>query len=234
MKLKHLWNSVVGFFRAEWEKIRHLSFKDKLSYIWEYYKVHILAISFLIFMVISVSVGIYNNRKGGEVVFGIGVVNDTNVSDDFSDELAANFGEYLGLTYGDQQVKVLTSYTVSDEPNEYQAVLNTVIFLDATAGDLDAVICQREVLEYFPPEQEPWLDLSTVLDAETLEALSDRIFYRKDADGKEFPCGIYLTDNTVGTEVSLTLKEPILAVIGSALHTDYMDDLVDYILETEK
>lgn len=233
MKLKNLWNSVVSFLRAEWEKIRPLPWKDKFSYIWEYYKVHLLIVAFVLYAFISVGVTIYNAHKGGEVVFGVGVVNDLSVPEEFSSQLAADLGEYFGLAYGDQQVNVQTNYTVSSEANEYQAILNTIIFVDASAGDVDAVICQKEVLEFFPASQEPWLDLSTVLDAGTLEALSDRLFYFEGTEGNEFPCGIRLTDKTLGTESSLTLEEPYLAFAGSAVHADYIDDFVNYILAEE-
>lgn len=233
MKLKTAWNFIAERFHREVEKIRPLSPKEKLAYIWEYYKIHILIIAFVLYAIISLSISIYNNNKGGEIAFGIGIVNDATSADALKEPLALGFGEYLGLVYGEQQVNVNTSYTVSDEMSDYQAMLNTIMFIDASAGDVDVVVCQKDVVDYFSPEQEAWLDIRTVLDEAIIEKLSDRLCYAKDTEGNKYPCGIYLPDATLGTESSLTLQDPILVFLTAGQHRDYLDDIVNYLFADE-
>ena len=229
--MKKIWNYIVEFFRTEHEKMKDLTFKKKLEYIWEYYKVHIIVTVCIVAAGISLTKTIVAARAGGEVVFGVGIVNDDNVTSESMAYFTSGFGEYLGLTYGEQQVKAAPGYSVGNTGMEYAEVLSIMLMVDAGAGNVDAAICQADVIEYFYDNEEAaWIDLSTVLSAEKMAELADQLYYAKDPSGNNYPCGIYLEEGHIFTEAGLTLKEPMIAFPAGAQHADYIDDFVDYVL----
>jgi len=225
--------SIANFFREEWAKLRPMTLKEKASYIWEYYKVHLLIIGLSLSLIISVGVSLYTEYKAGKIVFGIGIVNDSLAGDAIAEPLATGFAEYLGLAKGKERVHVNHGYSVNKGTSEEQAFLNILMFVDASTGDMDAAICQKDVLALYASDPEAWLDIRTFLDETTLEALSGRFCYAKDAEGNEFPCGLYLPDQSLNTDLSLTLKDPILVFLSAGQNRDYFDDLVYYLFDDE-
>lgn len=232
--MKELWNNIRSavseFCKTEWAKLKPMSFRDKMTYIWEYYKLHIIIGVSLIAMTISIATTIHKANAGGEVVFGVAIVNDMN-GHDAADQMAAEFGEYLGLVYGDQCVQANGGYSVGNTGMEYAEVTSILMMVDAGAGNVDVAICQENVLQYFDNVDDVvWMDLNDIIGADRVAELGDRIFYYKNAEGESFPCGIFIKDHPVLTAHSSTLKEPMIVFPAAAQHVDYMDDFVNYIL----
>ena len=225
--------TVANYFRGEWEKLRTMNLREKIAYIWEYYKLHLLIVTLLSYLLITVAVSFYTEYKAGKIVFGIGIVNDQTAGEAIEKSLASGFGEHLGLVKGKQRINVNASYSISDGKSEEQALINILMFVDASSGEIDAAICDKKVLDLFVNDPDAWLDLSTILDEITAEKLSDRFYYTKGPDEKDFPCGIYLPDQSLNTEASLSLEDPILVFLTAGKNRDYLDDLVNYLFEDE-
>lgn len=227
--MKKLWNYIVNFCRTEGAKMKGMTFKQKVEYIWEYYHVVIILGTLGIIAVVSLTTTIIKAHAGGEVVFGIGIVNDDMITEDEAAAVARDFGDYLGLVYGEQQVSS-SSYTVGAEDMEYGDVLSIILMVDAGAGNVDAAVCQADVIEYFrETDGGAWMDLRDILSEETLAELDDRLYYTTDFEGNTFPCGIYMGDSQLFAETSLSLTDPMIAFPIGAKHTDYMDDFVEYV-----
>lgn len=228
--MRNIWNSIVNFFRTEWEKLKPMSFSDKMVYIWEYYKVHIIIFLTVLISTISIINTVRENRAGGEVVFGVAIVNDT-AGNEVADHIAAEFGEYLGLTYGEQCVQGNGGYSVGNTGMDYYEVTSILMMVDAGAGNVDVAICQENALQYFENVDDViWMDLNDIIGEEKVTELGDRIFYYKNTEGETFPCGIYLEGSPVLEDQPLTLTDPMLVFPAAAQHVEYMDDFVDYIL----
>lgn len=227
--MKKLLNTIIAACRREAEKLRPLTFRQKLQYIWDYYRVQIFLILFILFAGISLIKTIYKAHEGGTVVFGVGIVNNLDPDNTLVEYISSGFGEYLGLTYGKEQVSANSGYTVTWSGIEYEEITSLMLLIDASAGSVDAVICEEDVIEYFYTDDESaWRDLRTITDEETLSALEDRLYYTTDADGVPYPCGVYLSDTHLCTETSLTLEEPILVFAVAGVHDEYMGDFLDY------
>ena len=226
--MKNLWDSIKNFFRTEGAKMKDMTFKQKAEYIWEYYRVAIIAVVGCLIAGISLTTTIIKAHAGGEVVFGIGYVNEDVLTEDEANAIAMDFGNYLGLVYGEECVSA-SSYTVGSE-SEYGDVLSIILMVDAGAGNVDAAVCEADAIEYFrDTDGGAWMDLRDILSEETLEKFSDQLYYTTDYEGKTFPCAIYLGDSFLFTESSLSLTDPLIAFPIGAKHTDYMDDFVEYV-----
>ncbi|MBQ8813171.1 MAG: hypothetical protein IJZ85_01555 [Lachnospiraceae bacterium] len=228
--MRDIWDSIVNFFQTEWAKLKPMSFNDKLVYIWEYYKLHIIIFLTVLISTISIINTVRENRAGGEVVFGVAIVNDMN-GNDAAEQLATEFGDYLGLVYGEQCVQANGGYSVGNTGMDYYEVSSILMMVDAGAGNVDVAICQENALQYFENVDDViWMDLNDIIGADRVAELGDRIFYYTNADGESFPCGIYIKDHPVLAAHSSTLKEPMVVFPAAARHVEYMDDFVDYIL----
>ena len=226
--MKKLWNIIANFCRTEGAKMKGMTFKQKVEYIWEYYHVTIILVTIGIIAGVSLTTTIIKAHAGGEVVFGIGFVNDNIITEDDAKAAARDFGDYLGLVYGEQQVSS-SSYTVGAEM-EYGDVLSIILMVDASAGTVDAAVCQADVIEYFrETDGGAWMDLRNILSEKTLAELKDQLYYTTDYSGNTFPCGIYMGDSQLFAETSLSLTDPMIAFPIGAKHTDYMDDFVEYV-----
>ncbi len=228
--MKKIWNFIVTALRQEKEKMRPLSFKQKLGYIWDYYRIPILIIATVVFVTVSLTSTLIKAHSGGKVVFGVGIVNDTIYGEDASESLAGGFGEYLGLVRGKQKVEANSGYRVGEYGGEYAEITSILMMVDAGAGSLDAVICQSDVIDYFDlSDDTAWTDLRTFLSEERLAEFDGQLYYTTDFTGNTYPCGIFLKDSPVLANTTLSLKDPMVAFPAGAIHTEYLDDFVDYL-----
>ena len=232
--MKELWynirTAVSDFCKTEWAKLKPMTFQDKMVYIWEYYKLHIIIGAVLIASTISIATTVHKARAGGEVVFGVAIVNDMN-GNDAADQLAMEFGDYLGLVYGDQCVQANGGYSVGNTGMDYFEVASILMMVDAGAGNVDVAICQENTLKYFDTVDDViWMDLNDIIGEDRVAELGDLIFYYKSPEGEDFPCGIYIKHHPVLAAHESTLKEPMIVFPAAAQHVEYMDDFVNYIL----
>lgn len=232
--MKELWNiirnAVSDFCKTEWAKLKPMSFQDKMVYIWEYYKLHIIIGVTLLVMTISIATTVHKARAGGEVVFGVAIVNDIN-GQDSAEQLAMEFGDYLGLVYGDQCVQANGGYSVGNTAMDYYEVSSILMMVDAGAGNVDVAICQESALQYFDGVDDViWMDLNDIIGEDKVAELGDLIFYYKSPEGEDFPCGIYIKDHPVLTANESALKNPMIVFPAAAQHVEYMDEFVSFIL----
>lgn len=128
--------------KIEYDKIRKMSFKDALSYIWEYYKLWILAALFLIIFTTSIIKDVAEN-KGLDPVIKAGVQNDIGFIYDNGFEALINscFSENTGKTA--PAVLYFSSAASADDP---YATVQLITWLGA--GELDCLICDKETAEF--------------------------------------------------------------------------------------
>ena len=94
--------------RREHQKTKDMTLKGKLSYFWDYYKVHTAAA--IVILIIAVSL-IYDVVTQKDFIFYNVMLNNTYLSGDL---LETSFGEYAGLdmeNYETQYIHALTSFT---------------------------------------------------------------------------------------------------------------------------
>ena len=150
--------------QLEKEKLSKMNFKEKLAYIWEYYKAVIFGIIAVIF-IIGTIVNIHENAKYYDLV-SIAVVDYAGLQDvsPFEEDLK----EALGTGDKYEKVSIDTSYSFGE--NLENADYNTLMKFTAViaAQSMDVLICSQAVYDNYSKD-DYFLDLSTLFDEATCE-----------------------------------------------------------------
>ncbi len=223
------------FCKEEGAKLKEMTFGEKMEYIWEYYKVHIIITVALVFFIVSMIKIVYNNIKYEEV-FHCAIVNSL-LSGTEENYLKEGFGEYLEI---DEEHDTLTfdssymffwddiSYNTSD--TTYSSRMKVAATL--ASQTLDIFVADKTYIESGAPELQ-FYDLSEVLPEDLYALVEDRLFYAKDESGVERPFAIDITGTHLDEEVFYQ-EPPYLAIVSNTLRLDYAIEFVKYAFEVEK
>lgn len=214
--------------RVEREKLSSMSLKDKIWYIWEYYKFHIIGTGLFLFLAISIGTTVVQNNY--DTAFYCAIINARSQTDSNTEYLEQGFKEYLKV---DEKTKVIvdSSLQVSYEtPNEMGYAVMAKITALVASKELDAMITDVENIEHYAAVG-GLADLHTFLPAETLVLVTDHLFYAKDEAGNSHPYAISLAETPFERETGLILDPPLLTFMGNTLHTDACVAVIHYLFE---
>ena len=149
------------WLRTEWEKLAPMTGKQRLEYIWEYYKLPLIAIAVLIVFTVSM---IQNSmyRKKELLISGI-FINTTTTEEGY----AFVKEDYWAHCGGDSETRseLIEVRNISYNAEQPTAMdVNAVMTVDAmiAAGDLDYIICDLTAAEFYG-RQEYCIDVAQKL-----------------------------------------------------------------------
>lgn len=210
---------------SEKEKMKTMSGKDKVWYIWEYYKFPIFGVILGIFLVWTVASSVY--RSGFETVLHCMYLNNREEELNTA-PLEEDFAAYLELNEKQTITAESTYITYGDNMTEFTYASMAKISALIAAKDLDIIICDRENFEHYA-SMNGGLDLTAVLSAELLTRISDHLEYAPDEEGKSHAYGIDLTGTEFASQSNLTQGPPILLIVSNSTRTETVFTLLDYI-----
>ena len=167
--------------RAESQKLKDMSFQDKLWYIWEYYKIHIggVVLAFLLISVVVTSVRNISIHPGLYCV----VLNNLSSQDMDTSILEQDFHEHMGFSQK-QPVYVESMYiTYGDNATELSYASMAKISALVASKDLDIIISDQESADHYAA-LDGLADLEKRLPADILSAVEDRLFFSLDGQGR--------------------------------------------------
>lgn len=204
-------------WQLEKEKMSKMNFKEKMAYIWEYYKAVIFGILAVIF-IIGAIVNIHENAKYYDLV-SIAVVDYAGVND--VEPVENKLKDALGTGDKYEKVSIDTSYSFGE--NLENADYNTLMKFTAViaAQSMDVLICSQAVYDNYTNE-DFFLDLSTLFDEATCEKYGIQ---------KGDTC-IDISKLKKYQDMGLTYYEPCyLTVIVNSKNTDNAAKLITYLEE---
>ena len=219
--------------KKEIEKIKNQKgLKGKLSYIWDYYKVKILAIVIGIIAIVSIVRAIISNNYNTSLY--VSYVNCISV--DLRDDtriLDNSLTEWLGIDGKKNRVRVDGYYTINpdsftEETYTSSEKLNIMVVTqtsDCYIGD--------DVFTNLWAKSEYLRDLSVFLPAELLDKVSDRLVYYTDTEsGFKRVVGIDLAGLPFMTDVlGIGIEHPIFSVVVNAPNPDNCITFLEHILD---
>lgn len=166
--------SLKRIVREELSKLSELSWKERIGYVWDYYKPLMVAVLAVIVLV-HLGITIYHNKQI-ENLLSVYMVNCNSFSVD-SELIAEDIAERMGGLEEKQEITVDTSISISDSVSQsalaYQMKLATLI----AAGEIDILLLDADTFETYAA-QDTFLDLTEVLTGEELEKWEDLLVYR--------------------------------------------------------
>lgn len=214
--------------KNERKKLSTMSWRDKLWYIWEYYKFHIIGVA--IFLTVSISIGTTVVKNNYETAFYCAIINARSAAEANTDYLEKGFKEYLQV---DEKTQVIvdSSLQVSYEnPTEMGYAVMAKITALVASKELDAMISDPDNIEHYAAVG-GLADLEQILPADALDLVKEHLFYAVDDTGRKYACAISLEDTDFEEETGLSLDPPYLAFMANSVHTDSNIALIHYMFE---
>lgn len=214
--------------KTELEKLKAMSLKDRIWYIGEYYKFHIIGA--VIFLCLAVSIGSAVWQGTFPTVYHCIYMNSSAPLEVNTEPLQQDFAAWLELGRKDQIIVETLSVPLAEPTTEFDYGSMAKVSAVIAARELDAIIGDRDSLEYYAA-MSGCLDLEQTLSAGTLARVKDHLVYARGEDGISRAYGLNLSETAFARDSQLGLEPPILYLISNSTRIDNSLALVEYIFQ---
>ena len=164
---------ISNYIKNAYAGIKDVPKEERLSYFLDYYKWHVIAILLAIALLIQGVVSI-SNRKD-PVFYGILLNCMINIDDD---AFVDGFYEYAGIDAETQEVAFYTDIVLKDGRNKNDISSFQRIMAGIATKEMDFIVGQEDSFRLCAYNTSRlFMDLRELLDADTLNKLSDRLYY---------------------------------------------------------
>lgn len=174
------------------QALSSMSFREKLAYFWDYYKVHTIVAICVIALAISLVRQIESNKPCAfyaALLNAVPVLENTDTSAIWENE----FQEYAGIDTEAYQVIIDTSISLSaGGSSQYEMANRQKMAAMMHAGDIHAIVADTETFEGYA-RVGTFYDLTEIFNAEELAPYADLLYYTDAAAFDEEP-GSTLTE----------------------------------------
>lgn len=210
MNLKKRW-------KADWEALKKLSGQEKWLFIWDYYRIPLIALGCV--MILTAITLLTNAGREEVALYAVFVNSDRALEEPDSTPLDA-LAERAGISMEGRTVDVTANLTLGQDLNEaYDA--QTVQVLAALFGisDLDLFAADEAVFEGYA-QQDAFADLSVLIDRELLAGAD---LYTYTLEGKTVTGGIVLHSGSALHEAGYYHGD---VIVGAAVNAEHLEEAV--------
>ncbi|MGN0999177.1 MAG: hypothetical protein ACI4PO_06455 [Faecousia sp.] len=212
------------WFQEEQKKLSTLSWKQKLEYIWTYYKWWLLMFVLLVYIIVS---GVQNAQYQSKQVLVSGIFINTATSEEGYAYLKDGYREYAG---GDEDTRVELIEARSIRFNAEQPTsidLNAILNIDAyiASRELDYIIGDQTAVEFYD-QQGALLDLGTLLSEDQLSRWNP-------IQSENGTVAIDLTGSSFEKQFELSSQPSYLMVLVNTPRAENCSDFLKYLLLPE-
>lgn len=211
---------------TERQKMKEMSFQDKLWYIWEYYKFHIGGVIIAVLVLYVVASSIYNStiHPGLYCV----IVNNYSSEELNTSILEQDFHDYMN--FGKKQPVYVESMFISygDDATEYSYASMAKISALVASRDLDVLITDKENIDHYA-SMDGLSDLTQTLPADVLSAVEDRLVYSAGSTGQSVPVSLDISGTSLADTMHLSKDACGLTLLDNSTHKDTAIALIRYI-----
>lgn len=169
--------SVIDEIREEQKKaLSTMTFRQKLAYFWDYYKIHTIVTIVVLAFVISFVHQYVTNKDYG---FYAALVNAhaNSYDDELSSLWAAEFQKYAQIDPDEYLVYIDTSISLAEGFDAQYALTNQEKMLAMMQiGTVSVIVADTETFERYA-QNEYYYDLKSLLSAEELEKYGSYLYY---------------------------------------------------------
>lgn len=223
-------NKIV--WSEEWAKIKALPFKEKIQYIWMYFKIPIIIALFVIgfgtFLIVRIATNIPDNWL--TVTFA-----NTTARAGTGSEIWKDFTEYAGYDLKQKKVEFNAESYFDYLQNQARgnAYYNAFVSL-ADAGEIDAITMSKDSLAALG-QSGRLFDLNDEACASLKEKYADRFIYYTPVNDEEhtapIPVGIDVSDSLLVTKYKVYSGDCALGVGAHSENIKEIEDFLRFILE---
>ena len=219
--------------KKEQKKMKDMTLKGKIAYIWDYYKIHII-----IGLVIAGSLFVFIRDwvKASRPVYLNAVVLNTILDYEGDSDIASDFRSYAAIDPDTYNCMVDTSLRMEIGGGDQMTMATEQKILSLfSAKELDVMVAPEEIVEYYAPEN-AFLDIRTIISEDqihTFESAGYPLYYAT-CEGQTFPAGFYVGSSAYLHKISEhgTFKEdddPVFAFTSCIAHPEAAIQLLEMI-----
>lgn len=212
---------------TEKEKLKDMSFQEKLSYLWEYYRIHAAIIVAVLALIIYIIYEIITPNIKPQ--FYAAIVNSA-VPSELTAEYGEAFAQYLELDPKTQSIELNDQFyfsTTSETASSMQQVLSTYV----AAGEVDVIIAPESDFANFA-YYGYMAKLSDELPTDVYSAFTDH-FYMTDTeeDTENNAYGIYLDNSDLFRDLTYNGEPYVLGILQNYNHIDNTVEFINYLFQ---
>lgn len=233
--------SVQEEIREEQKKLKGKGLKYKLSYFWDYYRIHTIVVVCVIVFGSFIARDMLENSKPSylDAVFA----NTTLMAGNEDSTIVSDYIEYAGIDMNEYNLYLDFSTVLSDDfdkMTELTMASQQKMMAMFAAEQIDIFCAPKGVIENFSVS-EVFGDITALLPAdlmEEIEAKGYEIFYYDTEDGRTIPGGIYVDGcEYLKRQGSLGLYpasdeerlRPVLTITANAKNMDHVIEFLRMI-----
>ena len=215
--------------QTEKESFQNMTVGKKLEHIWEYYKLPLLGIALVLFIIIYTIVRLATPEP--EVLMRAVLVNASPMLAEEEDTFARYLTEQ-GYNREEAAISVNASlYFDREHMSESNAVSYQALAAMVMLGEIDLLTGDADTFELLGVEN-GLMAMEDVLPEELLEKYQDRLYTVTEGEtGRQLVCGIWLPDVNGLTRDGYYVTKVLAGIPITAVNTDMAKEVLMYLLE---
>ena len=209
------------------QKIKEMSWKDRLWYLWAYYKIPLIACIFILFILFETGSWIYRNMQ--DTMLYCVVINEPDTS---SSAIASIQSEFESRNGFDKNWRQTTEFDCSMAMGATSEELSDFFYSSASTIKLESLVATNSiyVLITVPVMADYYKDQNLYMDLTTL--LPSNLYEQLDKEGRiltndSVAYGILLNDTLIAKKLSLE-DGSVLSICTDQNFPNYIFDFISY------
>ena len=209
------------------QKIKEMSWKDRLWYLWAYYKIPLIACIFILFILFETGSWIYRNMQ--DTMLYCVVINEPDTS---SSAIASIQSEFESRNGFDKNWRQTTEFDCSMVMGATSEELSDFFYSSASTIKLESLVATNsiDVLITVPVMADYYKDQNLYMDLTTL--LPSNLYEQLDKEGRiltndSVAYGILLNDTLIAKRLSLE-DGSVLSICTDQNFPNYIFDFISY------
>ncbi len=202
--------------QTEKQKLKDMTFQEKIGYLWEYYRIHaavlvgvIALLSYIIYEIITPNI---------ETQFYAAIINNT-ISDEVWEQYGANLSVYLDLDSETEDIQLNYNFYLNSN-SEYTMSMQQALTTYIAAGEVDVIIAPESTFKDYVYNGF-FEKISDQLPTDLYTSLADYVFISNTEEAPEKNVyGIYLTDSKLFSEHANNTDPYVLGILANAAHKE--------------
>lgn len=218
--------------RIEKEKIKRMSWQQKIDYFKMYYMKSTIII--LIFTVAVIAFGLNYLRSLRDVVIS-GIFVNVSASEECYSYVTDGYFEFIHGDDKKQRTNLTTDMRIEfseSSPSQENYANQMAILAQLTSKEVDYMLLDKNALYAFSKEG-IYEDLTTVLTEKQISAWNEFIILAQDNEGNVVPAAIQLKDTFFSEKYRLNPDECYLVIIKNGRNKKNMSQFIEYLLDGE-
>ncbi len=218
--------SLFDEIKNEQRKMKGKPLKEKIAYIWYYYKVHMLVIVVILVFSLNLISSIVKNNAPVAIYTVV-----LNADEPFADYSAfmKDFSTYAGIDSDKEQVTLDNSLTINREEGDSMSIVtNQKLMALFSTKTIDVFIGDASNINNYA-EVGTFCDLRDLLPEDFQEKYKDRFYYYTYEEDGDIPVGIYIQDFPRIEETGMVSYPAILAVPNLSAQKENAVKFLEYL-----